>query len=86
MPYIPHREPTWAERLVAAAAPPDNLEAQTKRVRMATPVVSAGGGDAPVAPAPEAVPIAAPPAMDGDVPYPEDEEKEYASTADEAKS
>ena len=60
VPYIPHREPTWAERLVAAAAPPNTLESQVKRARLTTSTVTAGGGNAPVAPAPEVAPIPVP--------------------------
>ena len=82
----PHREPTWAERLVAAPAPSATLESQVKRARLTAAPVIAGGGDAPVVPTPEAAPILGSSDDGGDAPEPDGEGKGQANSAEEAKS
>ena len=46
VPYVPHREPTWAERLVAAAAPLGAAPTPTKRARLTEDPVIVDGGNA----------------------------------------
>ena len=71
---------------MAAAAPPNTLESQGKRARLTASTVTAGGGNAPVALAPEVAPTLAPSADGDDTPGPDGEGKEQASSAEEAKS
>ena len=93
VPYVRHREPTWAERAAAAPAVSDPTSGSfAKRARFGEVPVAVGGGNAPATPGPtepSAVTSgsgAPPPDVTVEEGVPDDEPKGLPNTPKEAKT